>query len=468
MGECIAKSLEENVNYLNERLKTDKNFDILYHSFKMGDKQGCYYFIDGFCKDEIMQKLSEFFMKMKDEETPGNAYECIKKSLPYPEVSKGRKWDEIIIQILSGVIVLFLDGQEECVYIDARTYPARNVEQPDKEKTLRGSRDGFVETVVCNTALIRRRIRDNRLIMEMTRAGNVSQTDIAVCYMEDRVNRKFLNEVMEKIQSIQAEAMTVNQESLAECLYQRKWYDPFPKFRYTERPDTAAAQLLEGNIVIFTDNSPFAMILPTGLFDIMEEVDDYYFPPITGTYLRISRMLISIASYLITPLFLLLMMYPEWIPESFSFIQVKEEIHLPLIWQFLVLELAIDGLKLAAVNSPNMLTTPLSVLAALILGEFSVKSGWFNAEVMLYMAFVAVATYTQTSYEYGYAVKFLRMISLILTSVFGITGFAAGLILYLFAMVLNRTVSGEYYLSPLIPFHGKELYRRIVRTQDKN
>ena len=123
------------------------------------------------------------------------------------------------------------------------------------------------------------------------------------------------------------------------------------------------------------------MILPITLFDVTEEADDFYFPPLTGTYLRLSRFLISLLTYFLTPTFLLLMQHQEWIPTGFQFIILEEAPNIPLIWQFLILELAIDGLKLAAVNTPSMLSTPLSVMAALVLGEFSVKSGWFSAEV---------------------------------------------------------------------------------------
>ena len=255
----------------------------------------------------------------------------------------------------------------------------------------------------------------------------------------------------------------MNQESLAECLFDRKWFNPFPKFKFTERPDTAAAQVLEGDVVILVDNSPSAMITPTSIFDIVEEADDYYFPPITGSYLRLSRFLISLMTYFVTPLFLLLMQNPGWIPESFQFIAVKGTTNIPLIWQFLLLELAIDGLRLAAVNTPNMLSTPLSVMAALVLGEFSVNSGWFNAEVMLYMAFVAIASYTQQNYELSYAIKFMRIINLILTQFFGLYGFIAAVIILVAAIVTNRTVSGKSYVYPLIPFNLKQLCKRLIR-----
>ena len=349
--------------------------------------------------------------------------------------------------------------------IDCRTYPARSVQEPDKDKVQRGSRDGFVETIVFNTALIRRRIRDPKLTMEVLQTGQRSMTDIALCYITDRVNEKLLAEIRDKIKNLKVDSLTMNQQSLVECLYPYKWYNPFPKFKFSERPDTAAASILEGNIVILVDNSPSAIILPSSVFDIMEEADDYYFPPVTGTYLRLSRLIITCMTFLITPLWLLLVQNPEWLPEWLLFINVKETINVPIILQLLLLELAIDGLRLAAVNTPSMLTTPLSVMAALVLGEFSVKSGWFNSEPMLYMAFVSIANYSQSSFELGYAIKFLRIITLILTALFNLVGFIAGIIFSALALALNKTISGDSYIYPLIPFSWKNLKRELFRVR---
>ena len=459
----MTTSLSENMRYLNQYLSVDTSFDIVYRVIRIGGRDACMYLIDGFCKDDLMQKMLQYFITIKAEDMPENAHEMSKTCIPYVEVDLQDDWDKITYFIMSGVFALFIEGYDKCLLIDSRSYPARGVEEPEKDKVLRGSKDGFVETVVFNTALIRRRIRSNQLCMEMHHAGNSSQTDIVLCYMNDRVDHAFLGKLRERIDHIQVDALTMNQESLAECLYKKKWYNPFPKFKFTERPDTASAQILEGDIVILVDNSPSAMIAPTSIFDIVEEADDYYFPPITGTYLRLSRFLIAILTYFITPTFLLLMQQPEWIPAGFEFIAVKDPTNIPLVWQFLILELAIDGLRLAAVNTPNMLSTPLSVMAALVLGEFSVNSGWFNSEVMLYMAFVAIANYTQASYELSYAIKFMRIINLILTAMFGIWGYIAAVILLILAIVTNRTVSGKSYIYPLLPFNLKQLSKRLFR-----
>lgn len=461
----LSGNLQKDMAYLNERLDVKHNFDVVYRIVHIGDREACMYFIDGFCKDELMQKLLQYFMDIKPEDMPADAHEMSKKSIPYVEVSIENQWDNLMFSLLSGMFVLLVEGYERAVLIDSRTYPARGVEEPEKDKVLRGSKDGFVETVVFNTALIRRRIRSANLRMEMTNAGESSRTDIVLCYMEDRVDKEFLEKIRRRIAGIQVDALTMNQESLAECLYKRKWYNPFPKFKYTERPDTAAAQALEGNLVILVDNSPSAMIIPTTIFDVLEEADDYYFPPITGTYLRMARFLIALLTYFLTPTFLLLVHNSHWVPESFSFILLKEDPNIPLIWQFLILELAIDGLRLAAVNTPNMLSTPLSVMAALVLGEFSVNSGWFNSEVMLYMAFVAIANYTQSNYELGYALKFMRILNLILTQLFGLGGYIVSILLAMVCILCNRTVSGQSYLYPLFPFNGKKLKNRLLRRR---
>lgn len=460
----MYQDFEQNKQYLKEKLQPDMNFDLVSRDITIGNRKAVFFFVNGFCKDELMQKLLQFLMGLKEEELPQQV-SGLKRVIPYIDVDTASDFDVMIKKILSGIFAVVIDGYEECILIDSRTYPARSVSEPEKDKALRGSKDGFVETIIQNTALIRRRIRSTDLRMETLSAGKESKTDIALCYMDTRVDHTFLNKIKNRINDIKVDALTLNQESLAECLFTSKWYNPFPKFKYTERPDVASAQILEGNIIILVDNSPSAMILPISILDAVEEVDDYYFPPITGTYLRISRFLIFLMTYLLTPTFLLFMQNQQWIPEAFQFVIVKEESNVPLVLQFLILELAIDGLKLAAINTPSMLSTPLSVMAALVLGEFSVESGWFNSEVMLYMAFVAIANYTHQSYELGYAIKFFRMINLVLTAIFNLWGYVLGLALFAIAIIGNKMVSGQSYLYPLLPFNFKKLGKALIRTR---
>lgn len=171
----------------------------------------------------------------------------------------------------------------------------------------------------------------------------------------------------------------------------------------------------------------------------------------------------SIMALFVTPVYLLLLRYPDYVPDWLGFVMIQDEMNVPPLLQLLLLELAIDGLRMAAVNTPSMLTTPLSVVAGIVFGDYTVNSGWFNSEIMLYMAFVAVANYTQNNMELGYAIKFQRIILLVLTGVFGIWGFITGILLMIVAFFTNRTMAGRGYLYPLIPWDGHQLFKRVFR-----
>lgn len=452
----VGTEFEKNIARMEEILPVKESFDIIRRDIMVAEKRAVFYFIDGFTKDETMLKIMDSMFKITKEQMPEDATAFSQQCIPYVEVDIIKDYDSIVRNVLSGMSCLFLEGYEVCIAIDCRTYPARSVDEPDKDKSLRGSRDGFVETIVFNTALIRRRIRDPHLVMEMTEAGDASRTDIAICYMSDRIEPEMLKKLRDMISNVQIDALSMNQQSLAEALLKRKWYDPFPKFKFSERPDTTAACLLEGKIVILVDNSPSAMILPTSIFDMVEEANDYYFPKITGVYLKFSRALITIGTVFLTPVFLLFMQNLEYLPEIFEFVAIQDTVNIALIYQFLILELSIDGLRLAALNTPNMLSTPLSVIAGIVMGEFSVQSGWFNSEVMLYMAFVAVADYTQPNFELGYALKFMRLTLLILTAVFNFAGFIVGCLICICAIVFNKTITGKSFLNATIPAKGRK------------
>lgn len=457
--------LTENLNALKEILQLEQNFDLIYRTIVIGGKDACFVYINGFCKDELLEKILQFFLECNADDFPSNPYAFLKEKMPYIEVDRCAHFPSLCTQILSGVFALMIDGYPEAILIDTRTYPTRNIAEPDREKSLRGSKDGFVETLIFNTALIRRRIRSPQLMMKHMQVGEISKTDLVLCYLADRIDPSFLQYMTDQISSVQCDALTVSQETLAELLFHKSWLNPFPKVRFSERPDTTCAQILEGNLAIIIDNSPYVMLLPSTIYDFLEEADDYYFPPITGTYLRITRFLIAIFSYLLAPTFLLMTQYSSLLPPSLQFLLVSEGINVPIFLQFLIMELAIDGLRLASVNTPSMLSTPLSVLAGLVLGEFSVSSGFFNREVMLIMAFVAVANYTQTSYELGYAFKFMRLITLVLTFFFHWIGFAAGVVLLLTCIITNRTISDTRYIAPLKKNGKFGLLRHLIRRK---
>lgn len=468
MSNFIEDDVKKTIKNIDEKLHIGTSYDVLKKEILVADKNAALYYINGMCKEDLMEKLQEFFVGLTPKDMPKDANDFGRELVPYIEINIKTECEEILTDILSGVVCLVVDGYSEAVMIDSREYPSRSISEPEKYRVLRGSRDGFVETLVQNTALIRRRIRSTDFRCEVVKVGESSRTDIAICYMDQRVDKKLLNEIKEQLKNIKTDSLTLSQESLSECLHKGSFVNPFPKFRYTERPDTTAASVLEGQIAIMVDTSPSAMILPTTIFDVIEEADDYYFPPVTGTYLRLSRMIIAIVSLILTPLYLFWANEPEMLPGWLKFTAVTDTIYVPIIFQLLILELAVDGLKLAAVNTPSMLNTPLSLIAAIIIGEFAINTGWFLPQTMLYMAVVAIANFTHENYEFAYSIKYCRIVMLILTQIFGLYGLIGGLVITFLLIAFNKTLTNTSYIYPLYPLDIKELGKRFVRLRKKN
>ena len=455
-----------NLQIISDALRSEQSFDLVKRDLIIADRKAALFFIDGLLKDDITEKILEFFYKNVKTENFKSALYFAQSSVPYVEVEVTSDLKKICTDVLSGISALITEGFTEVILLDTRTYPQRSTSEPDNDKVLRGSRDGFVETLINNTALIRRRIRDTNLTVKAYSVGTQSHTDVAVIYMENKVDKKLLANLDKRLKSIDVPSLTMNQQSLVEALYKNLWYNPFPKVKHTERPDTTASAILDGNIVILVDNAPSALLLPTSIFDVLEEADDYYFPPVTGTYLKLARYFITIVTVLITPLWLLALQNPDYCPEFFRFVLLDEPQNIPVFWQLILMEVGIDGLRLAALNTPNSLTTPLSIIGAIALSEFAVESGWVSMEAILYMALVTVANFTQPNFELGYSFKFCRVLLLVLTYIFNVWGFIIAFIINLVLLCTNRTLSSKSYLYPLVPFNGKEFLRKILRIRN--
>ena len=287
--------------------------------------------------------------------------------------------------------------------------------------------------------------------------------------MKGKADAEYVDSLIKKIRAIKTKSLSMGAQSLAECLIRRRWYNPFPKVRMTERPDFTAAQILEGGVAIVLDNSPEVILLPSSMFDFMQETNDFYFPPITGTYISLVRYAVFFATLFVTPVWYLLLSHPELIPDWLAFIQPENTGRIPIIFQLFLVEFIIDALRLASSNTPDMLANSLSVVGGLILGDFAVDIGWLIPEVILYMAFVAIANFSQRSYELGYAFKFLRMFLLAATAIFKFWGFVVGVVVILVLLATNKTVNGKRsYLYPLIPFDGRALASLLFRVKKKD
>ena len=463
--EQLSGNLQTDRQELDRLLGVGVNFDVINRDIEIGGRRGRLYVIDGYGDDGVIERIIAFLlgegaMQAAKAQT---MQELADRCISFCEVNCESDVENILTGAFLGKTILLLEGFPQCVLIDAKKYPGRNVEEPADGKVLRGSHDGFTETLVQNTALLRRRIRDTRLRLENHKLKNRSQTDVVIAYLEGAADEKLLDELRQKLERIDVGSIAMSQESVAEAMMKPQWYDPFPKVRYTERPDTATATIMEGNIVLLVDNSPAVMLLPTCFFDFFEEANDYYFPPLIGTYLRYLRLAVLVLALFITPVWYLIAKEPGRLPDMFAFIAPQEPGSVPLLLQLLLVEFVVDLLKLASLNTPDVLNSSFSMLGALILGDFAVQARWLVPEVLVYMAFVAIANFAQPSFELGYALKMMRMVLLILSAVLDIWGLVMGVVLFAVLLLTTKPILGKGYLYPLYPFDGEALGRVLVR-----
>ncbi|MCA1031734.1 spore germination protein [Bacillus timonensis] len=459
----VSLKLEENVTYLKERLGVDKSFDVIQLDVHYAGRDMALYLVDGFAKDDILHYLMRFLAEQDEsvlKEQPLD--KLLKTYIPYVEVEKTNDLDRVVDAVLSGPTALVVDGIDEIILIDARTYPVRGPAEPDMEKVVRGSRDGYVETIVFNTALTRRRVRDRSLRMEYLQVGRRSKTDVVVCYLEDIADQSHVEEVKNSIQKIDTDGIPMAEKTIEEFISGRHW-NPYPVVRYTERPDTAAAHLYEGHVIIMVDGSPSVLITPTTFWHHLQHAEEYRNKPVTGAYLRLVRFIAVWASIFLLPLWYLFAVEPNLLPENLGFIGPNEEGQLPLLLQFLLVEIGIDMLRMAAIHTPSSLATALGLVAAILIGQVAVEVGLFTNEVVLYLAIAAVGSFATPSYEMGLANRLFRLVLLIATAALGVIGYVAGITLWLIMLIRMKSFNVPY-LWPFIPFSYRAFRDVLLRA----
>lgn len=459
----VSSKIEENKKYLRENLGVNESFDVIELELFYGGRDMVLYSVDGFVKDNILLLIFKLFVKLKPEDLETNPLDQLLKTyIPYIEVGKIDDLEKIVDTVLAGPTVLIVDGMDQAILIDARTYPARNPAEPDIERVVRGARDGFVETIVFNTALIRRRIRDKTLRMEVMQIGRRSKTDVVLCYLGDIVDPFIVKKIKDSLTKIDTDGIPMAEKTIEEYISGRHW-NPYPIVRYTERPDTAAAHLYEGHVIIMVDGSPSVLISPTTFWHHLQHAEDYRNKPVVGAYLRFVRFLAIWASIFLLPLWYLFAVHPELLPAGLEFIGPNKGGAIPLFLQFLIIELGIDMLRMAAIHTPTSLATALGLVAAIMIGQVAVQVGLFANEVVLYLAIAAIGTFTTPSYELSLANRLIRIALLITTASFGVPGYVIGITLWILLLVKMKSFDTPY-LWPFLPYSQRGFRSVLIRS----
>ena len=358
--------------------------------------------------------------------------------------------DKIQKALLGGNSALF-DG-ETTYLMDTKNYPNRSIEEPETEKSVRGAKDGFNESILNNTGLIRRRIKTPELCFHLTTMGTQNPIDIAVAYLENKVNKDVLNQLLQRISQVQSQEFIMSDRAIEEVLLQQG-YNPFPLVRYSERPDIVATHIQHGYIAILCDTSSSVVMLPTTLFEILEHVEEHRQTPLIGTFIRLIRMVAVFLSIYLVPIFALCSSFLKW---DYSF-----------FIQILIVELSIELLRIATVHTPQSLSNAMGLIAAILLGEFAIQLGFFSEDILMFCAIGTVGGFATPNYELSLTNKYIKVMMIFCMMFFNIYGFIVFNLIVWIALARIKTF-GVSYLYPLYPFHGRELLRFFIRQPKQN
>ncbi|MDQ0088173.1 stage V sporulation protein AF [Paenibacillus anaericanus] len=459
----INDSLEITKQTLKEVIGLGESFDIEFREMTFGGRKTALFYISGFAKDEIMQDVLKRLTYLEPDSLSKDALQrLLDLYIPHIQVMTFEKLSEAVNKVMTGMSALFIEGVQAAIVMDTRSFPSRSPEEPSLERVVRGARDGFTETLLSNVTLVRRRLRDPGVKFEAMTVGRRTRTDVVLSYIDDIVDKNLVDDVRKKIEEVNIDGIPLADKQLEEAILHKGW-NPYPLVRYSERPDVVASHMMEGRVVIFVDTSPSVIILPTTFFDLCQHAEENRQTAFMGTYLRWVRFFGIFASLFLLPIWLLIVVHPELKPAALAFIGPQEQGNIPLIAQFIFVEIGVDLLRMAAVHTPTPLASAMGLIAAIMIGDIAVKTGLFVNEVVLYMAVAAIGMFATPSYELGLANRIVRLILLVAVAIFGASGFIVGVTAWIVFLTLRRSYNSSY-MWPFIPFNAKAMAAVLVRV----
>lgn len=393
-----------------------------------------------------------------------NIFETLKTRLVTHENHEVRDMHALYAGIALGDTAIFFDGTAKALLLETKGWEVREIMEPESETTIRGSRDGFVENIRTNTSLIRRRIQSPNLWIENIKLGSLTNTNVAFAYMKGLAGEEMLEELRSRLESIDIDG--VLESGVVEEYIRDNPYSLFPDIFRTERPDRVAGALLEGRAAVFTNGTPFVLVLPADLPMFLQATDDYneLFP--IGSFIRVLRFFAFIISIFLPGIYVaLLNFHPELlpIPLMITIQAAREGVPFPVVAEVIFMEAAFEVLREAGIRLPRAIGSAISIVGALILGEAAIRAGLVSPGVVIIVAFTAIASFSAPVFSIAITARLLRFGMLFLGAAFGLFGIQFGLLAMLIHLVSLRSF-GHPYLAPYGPFIWRDMKDSILRT----
>lgn len=432
----------KNIKYLIERkLNYEVSYDVVKRSI---DNNIVIYYLSSLVDSYIVNDLIKGFMIKRNTYLNGS-------------IIKEDDIDELINAVFSGCLLLIDD--DKYFIVETRNYPTRSISESESEKSLKGSHDSFNESILTNTGLIRRRIKDEKFKCELLSVGKESKTDISINYIKGKANPNLLFKIKRKLKQIDINSLVLADKALSDLLFCQK-YQVFPKVRYTERADVASIHILKGYIVILVDTSSVAIIVPTTFFELNEQLEEYQLPPFISTLNRIFRYFCLVISLYLLPIWFILCVDNNSINNTI--IIVNDISKNNLFFQIISVIIFLLIIRLASFNSTSMLSTSMSLLSSIILSSIAIEINLLKPEVVFYGALSSICNSCISNYETSRAISLWNILLIISVGVFYKIGFLICNII-MFISVVTINILDNYYLYPFIPFDFKEFVKLFIK-----
>jgi len=460
MVDKISKDIKENVEKFKNTFKDAD--DLVYRNIKIGKKnkkEAYLIFIDGMVDKSVISDyaIEVLFDEMEIDESNLDSYKTSlsekisEESIAVHDVKEEDSYDKLVDMILVGETVLLIDGSDKALILSTRGWPTRGVQEPQTETVVRGPRDGFVETLRFNTALLRRHIRDPKLKIKTLQVGRRSKTDVAVVYIEDIANDKIVEEVINRINKIDIDYLPGS--SALEALIEDSYLSLFPQLENTERPDSAAASLLEGRVVIIVDNTPFVLMVPATIGTLFQSTEDYYSRWPIGTLVRFVRILSAILTAVSPALYIAFTAYhPGLIPTAFTLYLAASRVNVPFpaVIEAFLMEITIEILRESGTRIAGPIGTTIGIVGGIIIGQAAVEAGIVSPLKIIITAITTISFFAIPSYEWASSLRIIRFAFMFLAAVLGLYGLMLGI-----AILIVHLAKLESFTVPFsAPYSG--------------
>ena len=457
----LDKDIKYNEEKLDQLLGINNVFDIGKKELTIANKRNLIYSATFLVNAEEVTQIFLNYFQTNNKYDDVNYFNYVYQNLSCINVSVSSNFDELVNSVFNGLVVLLVNNSDKAIIIDLRKYPQRGLNEPDMEKVVRGSKEGFCENIAVNIGLIRRRIKTNDLVILKKEIGSYSKTLISIIYLKQKVNQKALNECIKRLDKINVQELTMTDKALEELLTTRP-YSIYPMVRYTERPDTLVAHLYQGQFAIIVDTSPSVMLGPTTFFDHLQAPEEYRQTPLSGTYLKVLRMIGIFVSFLLVPLWLCFVNNLDINNPILNQVLKLDFSRNNILFQVIMAEITIELVRMASIHTPNSLSQSMGLIVGIVLGGIAVNLGIVSETIVLLGALSAIGTYITPSYELALANKIVKLLLIIISYFFGIKGLIISFIGYIIYLTTLKSFSMPYF-SPLIPLNLKKLIRELFR-----